>query len=165
MTQPPNHFKQQLLNGTLEPINPTIMKKQIGIWLDFKEAFLIGLHGKADPKVKHIRSDVTTKEVRGGSRTGSSPWGPMDASSEPKALERRHHDEARYYNEIIDAIVGEDEVFIFGPAEAKDGLLKAIKHLEGKGKPHVMAIETTDKMTLRQKIAHTKAFFKGEVAV
>lgn len=101
------------------------MKKQIGIWLDFKEAQVITLHnGTVDTST--ILSQIEHKKVKGGSHS-PSPWGPVQVANEQHLNEKRKHQEKSYYEAIINAIQTADEVLIFGPAEAKIGLEKAIK--------------------------------------
>ena len=60
------------------------MKKQTGIWLDFKNAFIITLENKS-VDVKTIDSDIEDYHVKGGARS-KQPWGPMDKTSESKYL-------------------------------------------------------------------------------
>lgn len=133
------------------------MKKKIGIWLDFKEANIIELD-KEDTKVETIFSDIELVHPKGGARS-KKPYGPMDKISERTFLERRKMQEKAYYKKLIDAVREADGLFIFGPAEAKDGLVKEIKnsshfHVNLKG------VERADSMTENQKIATVKAFFK-----
>ncbi|MCB0519456.1 MAG: hypothetical protein H6577_18405 [Lewinellaceae bacterium] len=134
------------------------MKKQTGVWIDFKEAYLIDLKGKGEPAVRHILSDIDTSSLGGGSRTRDEAWGPMDKTSESKFLERRKHQESAYFEAVIKALAEAEEVYIFGPAEAKDGLVKAIK--AGHNFPaNLMGVETADSMTPNQRIAQVRAFF------
>jgi hypothetical protein len=133
------------------------MKKKIGIWLDFKEANIIELD-KEDTKVETIFSDIELVHPKGGARS-KTPYGPMDKISERTFLERRKMQEKAYYKKLIDAVREADGLFIFGPAEAKDGLVKEIKnsshfHVNLKG------VERADSMTENQKIVTVKAFFK-----
>jgi len=53
-----------------------------------------------------------------------------------------------FYDEVIAMLRDADSIQIFGPGEAKGELEKRIEH-EGL-KAHILAIETTDKMTDRQ---------------
>ncbi len=133
------------------------MKKQSGIWLDFKQADIITLEGKGEPTVNCIKSDIDFGKIAGGSRT-VSPWGPQMATSESKHTERRKHQESGYFEEIMKQVQSEDELFIFGPAEAKDGLVKAIKD-NNNFHPHLLAVETADSMTMNQKIAKVREVF------
>lgn len=133
------------------------MKKQIGIWLDYREANIIELTGD-ESTMNTLPSEVDTSRPKGGSRTKGAPYGPMDKISESKYLERRKQQEAAYFEQIIAAVQEADELYIFGPAEAKDGLAKAIRQ-NPTFKPLLRAVETADSMTINQKVAKVKAFF------
>lgn len=131
-------------------------KTQIGIWLDFRTANIITLkEKKVDSKTIH--SKINTSKPKGGS-SSSFRWGSTDTISEKHYLERRKNEERAYYEEILEVVKAADELFIFGPAEAKNGLLKAIKAHKS-FKPIFKGIETADSMTDNQKVAKVRAFF------
>ncbi len=132
------------------------MKKQTGIWLDFKEAFIIELD-KAEAKVNKTLSEIDHFHPKGGARS-KTPYGPMDNISERTYLERRKAQDKAYFEKLMDAVQYTDELFIFGPAEAKDGLLKAIKSNPG-FKPYLKGIERADSMTENQRVAKVRDFF------
>ena len=132
------------------------MKKQIGIWLDLKEAEVIELNPKAI-SVKHIVSEIEDFHVVGGSRS-KTPWGPMDTVSESKILERRKHQMKIYFDKINSLVKHADELYIFGPAETKTALHHSFKQLKG-FKPVIVGVESSDSITENQKIAKVKAFF------
>ncbi|MCB0610568.1 MAG: hypothetical protein H6562_17315 [Lewinellaceae bacterium] len=136
------------------------MKKLTGIWLDYKEAVIVDMTDREDPKVHKIRSGVQTGSVKGGSRTGGTPWGPMDAVSESKQLNRRKHQEEAYFHKILHAIQETDEVLIFGPGEAKAGLVNLIKDDHTQMHARLRGVETADSMTLNQKVAYVRHFFE-----
>lgn len=132
------------------------MMKQIGIWLDYKEAYLIELNGsKVD--VLRVESAIEDFHPKGGARS-KSPWGPMDTVSESKYLERRKHQESAYFQKLLEAVNEVDELYIFGPAEAKNKFLKTFKKSSGI-RPLMKGIESADSMTENQRIAKVKAFF------
>ena len=132
------------------------MKKQTGIWLDFKEAFIIEINGEKS-KVTKVDSNIEFTHPGGGARS-KTPWGPMDKISENKLLDRRTQQATSYYSQIIDKIKDADEVFIFGPAEAKVGLMKKIDNSKNK-QFEVKGIVAADVMTDNQKIAFVRNFF------
>jgi len=132
------------------------MKKQVGIWLDFREAQIIQIN-EEEVDIQHIDSEVETHNLVGGARS-KTPWGPMDKTSESKHLARRVQQEKNYYERIMKAIADQDEVYIIGPSEAKIGLQK---YLEGQNsfQPKVLAVEPADSMTTNQKVAQVRGFF------
>ena len=131
---------------------------KIGIWLDFRAANIITLQGK-NARYNTIDSGIDASRPRGGSRP-KMKYGPVDTVSEKHFSERRKHNEKAYYENLITAVKDADELFVFGPAEAKDGLLKAIK-VSKNFKPAFKGIETADSMTENQKIAKVRAFYTG----
>lgn len=133
------------------------MKKQIGIWLDFKETYFIERMGE-DFDIRRLPSPIEPQHISGGSRS-RTPWGPMDKVSESRVLERRKHAEKIYFHTIIDSVKDADELYIFGPAEAKDGLMKEIRSIHH-FKPAILAVVAADRLTKNQMIAQTRKFFE-----
>jgi hypothetical protein len=62
-----------------------------------------------------------------------------------------------YYDQVIASVRDAETIQIFGPGEAKGELVKRMEH-EGL-KAHVLAVETTDKMTDRQIAAKVREHF------
>jgi len=131
---------------------------KMGIWLDFRSANLISLKGGVST-IETIESEIDTSQAKGGSPS-KTPYGATDTVSEKHYLERRKREEKAYYARIMKAAVKADEVFLFGPAEAKDGLLKAIKG-DNNFRPAFKGIETADSMTDNQKVARVREFFES----
>jgi hypothetical protein len=129
------------------------MKKQIGIWLDFSEAVIIS----PDGTITIIPSEIEHKKPKGGSRS-KSPWGPMDKISESKYLARRLQQETHFYTRIMDVLPDGQELFIFGPAEAKLNFQKALEANSARSF-NILGLETADAMTNNQKVARVKDFF------
>lgn len=134
------------------------MQKQTGIWLDLKNAYIITLE-KNSVDVKTIDSNIEDYHVKGGARS-KQPWGPMDKTSESKYLERRKQQAKKYYARIKEEIQEVDMLYIFGPAEAKVGLEKAMME-DHNFKPIILAVETADSMTQNQMVAEVRSFFEG----
>lgn len=110
-----------------------------GIWLDFKEAFIVTIDESGQSTVQHLSSEVEHLAVKGGSRS-KSPWGPQFSPADKNTLEREKHAEKQYFEKIIENISPEtDDIVIFGPAEAKTGLKKAIGEIKHY-KPRVRAV-------------------------
>lgn len=126
-------------------VNPAF----VGIWLDYRHADVLHYNGS---QITHsvIKGDISARKTRGGSRSSSS-WGPQQVVSETKQLHRREQAIADYYEKIIHEIGDANHaIILFGPAEAKDGLVKAIV-AKKMYRPGVLRVVTKDKMTLNQK--------------
>jgi len=82
----------------------------------------------------------------------------MDKISESKLLDRRTHQSSSYYSRILEEVNQGDEVFVFGPAQAKLGLRKKIE--TSTNKPfNFRGMVSADAMTSNQKIAFVRDFF------
>ncbi len=132
--------------------------KQIGIWLDFKDCYIVTLAQEGDALVKHLRSDVEHRATKGGSRS-KSPWGPQFSPPDKKDLERDKHAEHHYFQQILEHIAADtDEIVIFGPAQAKLGLKKeieSIKHYH----PRLRAVLTSDYLSENEMVALVRDFY------
>ena len=136
------------------------MKKYTGIWLDQEKAFVISkLNGEED--FFKVRSEVDGRvRVSGGSRS-KTPYGPQEAVSENTREERRKHQLRRYYQAIIKELNDSDEILIFGPGEAKLGLVREIKKSKALNS-RIAGVETADKMTEAQMRAKVNSYFIKE---
>lgn len=131
--------------------------KKIGIWIDSKNAQLISFKGLV-PHIENILSGVEDFHPKGGSRSRVA-YGPMDKMNEKRYDERKEHQFIHFYNEIISRLKDIDQVYIFGPAQAKIGLEKALrKDSSFNGK--IISVEPADSMTINQKVAQVRSVFK-----
>ncbi|MEM8909432.1 MAG: hypothetical protein AAGD05_16415, partial [Bacteroidota bacterium] len=135
-------------------------KKQIGIWLDQKQAYLIQLH-PTKTEVQHVPSNIEDYHVVGGARS-KVPWGPMDKVSEKKALERRKHQFQQYFQALLQLAQTADELYLFGPAVTKHKFQQMIETQVTNG-PVIHLVENADKMTERQMIAQVRQAFGREL--
>lgn len=138
------------------------MKKQSGIWIDLRNAYIIDLFssdGENDVVIRHLSSHMEESAATGGTRS-KSPWGPQGGDNQRSAQERRHHEENDFFEAVMAALdPGTDEVVIFGPSEAKHGLLNEMetrKHFGVK----IMGVESADQMTQHQMEAWVRTYFK-----
>jgi hypothetical protein len=129
----------------------SLMKKQIGLWIDHREAVIVVLTDK-DEKITRIRSDAE-KQTRfpGGSR--------KDGLQKTEAVrdKRLEQDLGKYFDDVIANIREAGLIQIFGPGEAKGEL---VKRLEAEGlKERIVEVETMDKMTDNQIAAKVREHF------
>jgi hypothetical protein len=127
------------------------MKKKIGLWIDNREAIIVKLTDKGE-QITRIKSDAE-KQIRfaGGSR--------KDGLQTTEALRDKKLDKqlGKYFDDIISHVRDAEMIQIFGPGEAKDGL---VKRLEKDGlKERIVETETTDKMTDNQIAAKVREHF------
>src|ERR1700690_3240041 len=125
-----------------------LMKKEIGLWIDHREAIIVILTDDGE-EIKHIISN-NGKHIRySGSSHSKTPQGLKEVTSEDQRDRKFGNDLNKFYDEVIANLRGADSIQIFGPGEAKGELEKRLEHDEGL-KGHILAIETVDKMSDRQ---------------
>ena len=132
------------------------MKKEIGLWVDHREAIIVILTDSGE-EIKHIASN-SGKHIRySGSSHSKTPEGLKEVTSEDQRDRKFGNDLNKFYDEVIAVIRDAEVIQIFGPGEAKGELEKRLEH-EGLN-AHILAIETTDKMTDRQISAKVRERF------
>src|SRR5512142_1522889 len=138
------------------------MKKEIGLWLDHREAVIVIL-AEGGEEIKHITSS-SRKHIRySGSSHSKTPEGLKEVTSEDQRDRKFGNTLNAFYDEIIASLRDADTIQIFGPGEAKGELGKRIGH-EGL-KARILAVETVDKMTDRQISAKVRQHFSPEQAL
>jgi hypothetical protein len=138
-----------------------VMKKQTGIWLDSKEANFIELVDGDLVNFHKIESDQQGAKSKGGVPGGGRRGGTVAGASEKTMANRQRNEERGYFDEILENVKDADEVVVFGPGEAKDHLVSAIKAHPSHFNADLMAVLTADKMTEHQKVAYVKTFFEA----
>ncbi|NTU54730.1 MAG: hypothetical protein HGA79_00595 [Anaerolineales bacterium] len=132
------------------------MKKKIGLWIDNREAIIVKLTDKGEQIIRINSGAEKQLRFEGGSR--------KDGLQTTETIQGRKYDTqlGKYFDDIIAHIREAEMIQIFGPGEAKDGLLK---RLEKDGlRERVVAIETMDKMTDDQIAAKVREHFQQKKA-
>jgi hypothetical protein len=132
------------------------MKKQIGLWIDHREATIVILT-EGREEIKHILSKNGKHIKYSGSSHSKTPEGLKEVTSEDQRDRQFGNHLNKFYDEVIEFIRTADSIQIFGPGEAKGELEKRIEH-EGL-KEHILSIETTDKLTDHQISAKVRERF------
>lgn len=128
------------------------MKKEVGLWIDHREAVIVTLFDQEE-KTEHVTSDIE-KYVQDS--------GLGDDSKEDKRdrLDRRFDSHlSKYYDEVIACLRHADSILIFGPGVAKSELQKELEE-QALGE-HVFGIETSGSMTDAQVAAKVRRYFQG----
>jgi hypothetical protein len=138
------------------------MKKEIGLWIDHREAILVILT-EGSEEIRHIGSS-DEKHVRySGHSHSRTPEGLKEVTAEDQRDRKFGNQLNKYYDEVIAALRDADTLQIFGPGEAKGELEKRIEHAGLKA--NILVIETVDKMTDRQIAAKVREHFLTESAL
>jgi len=134
----------------------SLMKKEIGLWLDHRDAIIVILTDDGE-EIKHITSS-SGKHIRySGSSHSKTPEGLKEVTSEDQRDRKFDNLLNKFYDELIASIRDADSIQIFGPGEAKGELETRLKHEQIKGQ--ILTVETVDKMTDRQIAAKVREHF------
>ena len=133
------------------------MDRNVGLWIDHKQAYAIWYE---DGRVEVISSNI---EPPAHSSGGTQLGGKQNQKAD---VELHHNDRFRlqlskYYREVISVLKDADSILIMGPGQAKIELEKAIRKNKGM-QNRVLRVETADKMTKNQMIAHVKKVYQTE---
>jgi hypothetical protein len=134
----------------------SLVKKEIGLWIDHREAIIVILTDGGE-ETRHITSS-SGKHIRySGSSHSRTPEGSKEVTSEDQRDRKFDNQLNKYYDEVIAAIRDAESIQIFGPGAAKGELEKRIERAGIKA--HILAVETMDKMTDRQISAKVRGHF------
>jgi stalled ribosome rescue protein Dom34 len=126
------------------------MSKQIGIWLDHKQATLVILEDDKEI-IRHVESGAGSHIRYRGASHPKSMYSAQYQQGDDQLDNKFNEKLNKYYNKVIEQIRAADSVLIFGPGEAKRELQTRMVHEKVKTK--IIGIETADKITERQIIA------------
>ena len=121
--------------------------KQIGIWMDHSNAFLMELTN--DKIIEHIVVSEFTQQEKEDSLS----------KNEKFMHKKKQQFQSSYYKKLSDIMINYHEIVLFGPTDAKNELLNLLRAniLFEKIK---IEVKDTDKMTARQMHAFVKEYFK-----
>ncbi len=117
------------------------------VWLDHGEARIFQIaKGSFDEKVLHTEK----------------PHRHLHRKSGPGAVSgRRGAVEPGYYNEIVEALTGSDEILVLGPSTAKLELIKHVHKHHPTVAEKIIGVETVDHPTDRQIVAYARQYFEA----
>ena len=148
------------MNNTSAVNDGGSLKVEAGLWVDHREALIVIL-SKTGEETKRIQSNAQ-KQLR---RTGEPSIGRFEFQEVPADDSRQRAYSGyleRYYDEIVAYLRDAGAILIFGPGEAKGELKKRFeKECPG---AHIVTMETTDKMTEPQIVAHVRHHFELDAA-
>ena len=127
------------------------MQKQVGLWIDHKEAFIVSL-GEGAEQTQHLESGME-KHVRFSGRHSAD-----DGSADNQRDRQFAAHLSKYYDSVIDQVKLAESLFLFGPGEAKGELKKQLV-THGLGE-RIVGVETTDKLTEPQIVAKVRQHYK-----
>lgn len=120
------------------------MKKEVGVWLDHRQAVLV-INLDQEEEIKRISSDLDD----GGA-----------TDDDTTANHRKNNQLNKFYDEVIVAVQDATSILILGPGEAKVELQKRLEaQLNGTNEPTV-TVKSADKLTEAQVAAEVRQHFK-----
>jgi hypothetical protein len=134
------------------------MEKRTGIWLDKEQAIIINL-SEGKHTIKYLESNITTRERFAGEGKRFGRFGNQFISMESKKRNMVKNQSEEYLKNIISEIKNVDKVVLFGPAEMKIQLEKAIlgNNLVSN---KLISVEPADNMTENQLVAWVKGYYE-----
>ena len=121
--------------------------KQLGIWMDHSIAHVMEFTNG----IIVTTTIESQPEILGDQQ--------VEYKDESHSLNKEQRQLSSYYKELGDAILGNDDVLLFGPTEAKSELFNLLKdnHLFDAIK---IKVESADKMTESEMKIFVKEYFK-----
>jgi len=125
-------------------------RKQLGIWMDHSEAFLMELSNDTIVQ-NNIVSESTPVQKENSFEM-----------REKHMQNKEHQFKLNFFKKLNDVIKNYNEVVLFGPTNAKDELSNLLKadHLFKNTK---IEVKHADKMTENQMHAYVKEYFKKQI--
>ena len=134
--------------------------RKVGIWIDQKEANLITLT-KKNIHSKTIYSDIETRIRTEGETKQFGRFGDQYLVDEKGKENRVNEYTQRYLKRVLKELSKADEIFLFGPAQMKLKMEKAISVIPELA-VKLKDTKTSENMTHNQKLAYVKDFYKVE---
>lgn len=122
------------------------MKTTVGLWIDHRKAVIVFVVGQEE-EIKLISSQDEKQHRQSGVSM------PADDIRQRELTGYLNS----YYDEVISYIRDAESILIFGPGEAKGELKKRLEKDNLGGR--IVGIETADKMTEPQIVAHVREHF------
>jgi hypothetical protein len=134
--------------------------KQIGVWLDKKQALLVSLEN-GQTGIQTIPSELEFFNPKGGSRS-KTRWGPQQVVHDSKYTERENHQLKQYFDRLADALRGADAIVLFGPAGTNSQFKNRLDEAYPQLAVRVRDVLTSDSLTENQVKALVRDYFESE---
>ncbi len=137
--------------------------KNIGVWIDFHKAYVIHVNGNEAEYVR-IDSDVETRQREPGEGDSQTrfqgAFGTQFVDHERSKEARLNNQIREYFHRLAAEISDADNIYIFGPAEAK---VQFKKHVDNNHElsQKILAVVTADSMTENQMKAQVRDFYNN----
>ncbi|MCG3167707.1 MAG: hypothetical protein POELPBGB_03501 [Bacteroidia bacterium] len=135
-------------------------KNKTAIWIDHKHAVIINFNEKNEEKIYQVESGFEGKEREDGEdRNKNSARMGKHFILDERGFENRQIELLRkFYLEVILRISEDSEVYIMGPASAKDELATKIRNYNSL-RITITKIEAADRMSEKEVAAKAREYF------
>jgi hypothetical protein len=134
------------------------MKKNIGIWIDSKQAFIINISNKKH-HIKKIESNIEFRERVEGESKKYGRFGGQYITYEKNRQNRRNEQTNLFFKNLLKEISNCNKVVLFGPSNMKNLLEKEIQN-NMQVKDTLEGVYNCDSITENQMVAWVKDFYK-----
>jgi len=134
------------------------MKKNIGIWIDTREAMIVTVNEEGS-STRVIDSKVETRERVEGESKDISRFGDQSIDHEKAKEHRVDHAKKHFLKKVMSELGTVDELVLFGPAGMKNELKKAIE-ADRSLAPKLKDVLSADSMSDKQVAALVRDYFK-----
>ena len=132
------------------------MTGKAGVWIDHRRAVVVGLTSEGE-HVATIASQIEKHPERGGDSPLKGRYESLQVPADDSRQRALTGELNHYYDSVIAAVRGFQQVLLFGPGEAKGELQKRLVKMKLGGL--VSAVESEDKMTEPQIVAKVRNHF------
>jgi len=132
------------------------MGRNVGIWIDHRQAVVVSLDGGTQ-RIRIIASKLDRPMRSSRGSRSATPYGPQDVRSEDRRQRKLAGYLAQYYDRITSAVRGADAILLFGPGAAKRELRTRLEHQRLSRR--IVGVKPADKMTRPQIAARVRRHF------
>ena len=135
------------------------MKKNIGIWIDTKQAVIVKLSENLDHSLKKIESNIETRERVDGETSKYGRFGNQYLTYEKNRKNRKNEQTNVYMKSLIKEVHDCEKVVLFGPSNMKKIFEKEIKkNIQIADK--LVGVSNAESLTDNQMVAWVKDYYK-----
>ncbi|UMB61386.1 hypothetical protein MHL31_04075 [Lutibacter sp. A80] len=134
------------------------MKKNIGIWIDTKQATIIRLSKNNEHFIKKIASNIETRVRVPGESKKFGRFGGQYITYEKNRENKKNEQINLFFKELFKEIENCDALVIFGPAKMKKLLEKEIRN-NMQFSRKLLGVHNSDILTENQIIAWVKDYY------
>ena len=132
------------------------MTGKAGVWIDHRRAVVVALTSDGE-QIATVASHVEKHPERGGDSPLKGRYEALQVPADDSRQRALTGELNHYYDSVIAAVRGFQQVLLFGPGEAKGELQKRLVQMKLGGL--LTAVEAEDKMTEPQIVAKVRKHF------